>query len=138
MSSRVEVLVLKTLEKGAVFDLKAKEDPDRFGRHSDQEYSYRFLVIEPAEMPICQITETNQVGVVRSAIAQVEGSGIWTTPSENPTQMGDPLFGKPHQDIALSIGYGRLSVGSFLVINNPKESGKRLVFNVRCQEINLG
>ncbi len=103
-------------------------------------FSYEFRIIELGERPICDLTQTGPDGsLVGPAPVILEGTGHWTTPAQNPTQRGDPLMGKPHQWEAMTISWGRVSVGGLLVFTGfeDKKRGDRYYLMPATTELKL-
>lgn len=127
----IERLTLSTLKAGDSVTTTAGQVPDA--------YRYKFTVIEPGEMPLCDLMQTDPSGaVVGPAKAILQGSGRWTTEQQNPMQRADWLVGRQRQKIALSIGYGLLSTGDYVIISEPgNTTGNRLQLQPECTAISI-
>lgn len=113
----IERLKLATVEAGATIQVKASEDPEA--------YLYSFTVLEPGEMPYCDFSQTSPDGSIIGPVnALLEGTGDWTTPEQNPCQRSDPAMGRPWQERAMSIGWGALHLGGFVVALDATEREK--------------
>jgi len=129
---KVERLELATLKTGDNVRVKAGNEPEAF--------IYDFTVVEPGELPYCDFKQISPNGEEIGPASEVlEGSGQWTTPDQNPCQRGDVLAGKPHQEIATTIGWGRLRLGDFVMVldaTGPKETRRdRYQLVPECTEI---
>lgn len=124
-----EQLELKGLASGAAFRVSAIS--------KDESFSYDFQVLKQGEQPLCELVQTNsRTGKVAGPITVVlKGTGSVTTPEQNPTQYGDLLFGRDYQPEALTIGYGRVRTGQFLVAHNPSNPSDIGQFLPACSEI---
>lgn len=127
-----ERLNLDTLQTGDSVTLVAGEEPEA--------YSYVFTVREPGEMPLCDLTQINPDGSsVGPGAAVLQGCGRWTTEAQNPMQRADWFIGRPRQEIAMSIGYGVLFVGGFIIVSEPgNHTGDRFQLQPECTDIRLG
>lgn len=100
-------------------------------------FTYDVRVVEAGEMPKCEITQKNEQGEVtaRPTLAILEGTGHWTTPEQNPMQLADWSIGRQRQDKAMSIDYGGLNIGGFLVVREPeKDASGRIYLTPECTE----
>jgi len=127
-----ERLILDTLRAGDSVTMVAGEEPDT--------YQYIFTVQNPGKMPLCHLTQINPDGSsVGPGEAILEGCGRWTTERENPMQRADWFVGRPRQEIAMSIGYGVLFVGGFIMVSEPgNHTGDRFRLEPACTDIVLG
>lgn len=128
--SDFERLELASVETGTRIIVKAGEEPEAF--------TYTFDVREAGDRPYCELTQTNPDGTtVGPAMAILEGTGQWTTPEQNPVQRGDIMAGKPHQALALSIGWGALRLGGSVIISDREEPLDRYELRPECTAITL-
>lgn len=127
----IEQLTLSTLKTGDSVTTTAGLAPDA--------YTYKFTVVEPGEMPICDLVQTDPAGVVIGpAKAVLQGSGRWTTEQQNPMQRADWFVGRQRQEVAMSIGYGLLTTSEFVIISEPGDTtGDRLRLEPECTAISI-
>jgi hypothetical protein len=108
---------LKTLPTGVTLHFDTSD--------GKEVYSYHFLVTKPGEEPTGELSMLSPNGTfVEPQPMRLRGSGRWTTPAQNPVQIGSPAWGIPRQELALSIWYGQMELGSLAVIaqvDNPRE-----------------
>ncbi len=128
----MERLVLSTVKAGETITAVAGQEPEA--------YSYDFKVIEAGERPTCDLTQTGPDGAtVGPSPVVLEGSGNWTTPEQNPVQANDPVWGRPRQELAMSIGWGMVRIGGFICIASADLSAplERAYLQPECTDIRL-
>lgn len=113
MSGETQRVNLSDLVIGETVHVTAGENPE-------ERYKYSFTVLKQGEMPLCELVQQNpDSSSIGPAKAILKGVGRWTTPRENPMQRADWFIGRPTQDKAMTIGYGVLYLGGYLIISEP-------------------
>lgn len=109
-----ELIIISDLKKGNEMLLTAGKYPD--------EYKYHFKLMEASNMPLCELMQTDPFGDSVGPFSVVlQGSGNFTTLAQNPMQRADWFNRRAQQDIAMSIGYGVLRLGGFIIIKDPDD-----------------
>ena len=117
----VERVVLSELQAGDVVKIVTGVDESAF--------TYTFTVQEPGNWPTGHLVETDSNDVVTaSGSFTVQGSGLWTTRSQNPVQT---------QERAFTSSFDSLTLGMYMVGSAPDTPAERIVFDNPGQEISF-